>query len=87
MKKPSKRLLSVLPDSSSGSMIETRLRGIPFVFEDDKEFEDGIVIPVLGDNPVSAGRGEEIAIVGCVQAMVPGRRGECKKSSFFEKIM
>jgi hypothetical protein len=41
-------------------MIETRLWGIPFVFESDKEFADGIVIPVLGDNPVSAWCGEGI---------------------------
>jgi phage repressor protein C with HTH and peptisase S24 domain/DNA-binding XRE family transcriptional regulator len=34
--------------------------GIPLVFEWDKEFEDGIVIPVLGDNPVSAGHGAGI---------------------------
>jgi phage repressor protein C with HTH and peptisase S24 domain len=31
--------------------------GIPLVYEDGKEFENGIVIPVLGDNPVSAGSG------------------------------
>jgi len=45
MKKPPKRLLStLLPASSSGSMIEPRLRGIPFVFKSDKEFADWIVI-------------------------------------------
>ena len=49
---------SLLPDPSSGSMIKTRPRGIPFVFENNKEFADGIVFPVLGDNPVFARRGE-----------------------------
>ncbi|MDR0443243.1 MAG: hypothetical protein LBH44_07555 [Treponema sp.] len=34
--------------------------GIPLVFEGDKEFEGGIIIPVLGDNPVSAGNGAGI---------------------------
>jgi hypothetical protein len=29
--------------------------GIPLVYEDGKEFENGIVIHVLGDNPMSAG--------------------------------
>jgi len=48
------------PDTPGGSMIETKHRGIPLVFEGGKEFEDGIVIPVLGDNPVSAGHGEGI---------------------------
>ena len=47
-----------MPDPSFGSMIETKLRGIPFVFESDKEFVDGIVIPVLGDNPISTWHGE-----------------------------
>ena len=36
------------------------LPGIPLVFEGDKEFEGGIVIPVLEDNPVSAGHGASI---------------------------
>jgi phage repressor protein C with HTH and peptisase S24 domain len=57
---PFLKQFALLPDLSSGSMIETKPRGIPLVFESDKEFEDGIVIPVLGDNPVSAGRGEGI---------------------------
>jgi len=48
------------PDTSAKGTIETKHRGIPLVFEGDKEFEDGIVIPVLGDNPVSAGLGENI---------------------------
>ena len=51
---------SPLPDTPSGSTIEKKPRGIPLVFESDKEFEDGIVIPVLGNNPVSAGHGEGI---------------------------
>jgi len=37
-----------------------KLPGIPLVFESDKEFDDGIVIPVLDDNPVSAGHGAGI---------------------------
>jgi phage repressor protein C with HTH and peptisase S24 domain len=49
-----------LPDTPSGGTPEKGRRGIPLVFESDKEFEDGIVIPVLGDNPVSAGHGEGV---------------------------
>jgi len=49
-----------LPDAPDGITIKKKPRGIPLVFESDKEFEDGIVIPVLGDNPVSAGYGEGV---------------------------
>ena len=49
-----------LPDTLGEGTIELssgKKHGIPLVFEGDKEFEDGIVIPVLDDNPVSAGYG------------------------------
>jgi len=58
-----KEAIAPFPDTPVGEKAETPGRkppGIPLVFESDKEFEDGIVIPVLGDNPVSAGHGASI---------------------------
>jgi phage repressor protein C with HTH and peptisase S24 domain len=45
------------PDTADPDTIKKGPSGIPLVFDGDKEFEDGIVIPVLEDNPVSAGLG------------------------------
>jgi phage repressor protein C with HTH and peptisase S24 domain len=55
-----KSTLSPPPDTANSDTIKKGLGGIPLVFEGDKEFEGGIVIPVLEDNPVSAGLGVDI---------------------------
>ena len=62
-KKGLKKEEPALSESTGEGTIELsagKKNGIPLVFEGDMEFEGGIVIPVLDDNPVSAGGGADI---------------------------
>jgi len=58
--------------------------GIPFVFEGDKEFDDGIVITVLDDNPVSSGHGSDIGEKEASDTIYSHPQGACEVSPSYE---
>jgi SOS-response transcriptional repressor LexA len=63
--KGSENNLSPLRETQSGGIMQTDiswsgLQGVPLLFEGSREFENGIVIPLLEDQPVSAGLGASL---------------------------